>query len=138
MSLKPHRVKAAGGVVVRGGVDGHLEVLLVHRPAYGDWTFPKGKSERGERWRETAHREVLEETGFDCELGSKIGMVRYLDGKQRHKEVRYWVMTVVSGDFAPNDEVDGIRWCSIEEAGRALTYDHDRRLLDSVPTLVGT
>ena len=64
-------VQAAGGVVVRDGADGP-EVLLVHRPAYDDWSFPKGKLEPGESDEECAVREVEEETGLRCALGREL------------------------------------------------------------------
>ena len=86
-------VRAAGGVVVRAGADGP-EVLLVHRPAYDDWTFPKGKLDRGETEEECALREVEEETGLRCTLGRELGSTTYRDGKGRRKRVRYWLMEV--------------------------------------------
>lgn len=131
MSRGDHeKIKAAGGVVSRLGDDDEVELLLVHRPRYDDWTFPKGKAEPGERWREAAYREVLEETGYRCALGRKLGGVEYDDHKGRTKEVRFWTMTVIDGEFVPNDEVDRIRWCSVDEARRALTYERDRDLVD--------
>ena len=68
-------VKAAGGVVRRRGADG-VRFALVHRPRYDDWTLPKGKAEDDEDREDTARREVLEETGFRCELGPAIATVR--------------------------------------------------------------
>ena len=91
-------VQAAGGVVVREGAEG-LEVLLVHRPAYDDWSFPKGKVERGESHEECAVREVEEETGLQCALGRELGRRTYKDGKGRPKMVRYWAMEVVGGSL---------------------------------------
>ena len=89
-------VRAAGGVVVRG-TGAATEVLLVHRPAYDDWTFPKGKGEPGESDEECAVREVEEETGLLCTLGRELASTEYVDGKGRPKSVRYWVMEVVGG-----------------------------------------
>ena len=122
------QVRAAGGVVWRMD-DGALSVLLVHRPKYGDWTFPKGKLEPGEADDEAAHREVAEETGFDCVLGRELPSVRYLDNKGRSKLVRYWEMTVAGGAFTPNDEVDGLEWLDLATADDRLSYDHDRGVL---------
>lgn len=124
-------VRAAGGLVWRTDLDGRVEVLVVHRPRYDDWTLPKGKCDPGEDWMETAHREVLEETGFDCELGIELPSVSYRDHKGRSKVVRYWAMTVVSGDFSPNEEVDAIAWLSLEAARRKLSYSHDCTVLDA-------
>jgi len=121
-------VRAAGGVVWRV-VDGHPEVVLVHRPKYRDWTFPKGKLDEGETDEHAARREVLEETGFDCILGRELPSVTYRDAKGRHKQVRYWEMTVAGGSFSINDEVDRLEWSDLESARRRLTYDHDRDVL---------
>ena len=124
------QVRAAGGVIWRDD-DGSREVLLVHRPKYGDWTFPKGKLEPGETDEEAAHREVLEETGLDCVRGRELPTVRYRDAKGRTKEVRYWEMTVAGGGFQPNDEVDAIDWLGVKAARKRLTYDHDADVLDA-------
>lgn len=128
------QVHAAGGVLWKVD-DGARTVLLVHRPKYGDWTFPKGKLEPGETDEEAAHREVLEETGLECELGRELPMVRYRDNKGRTKQVRYWEMTVVGGRFEPNDEVDGIEWLGLKAARKRLTYDHDADVLDAFAEL---
>src|SRR3979490_724065 len=86
-------VKAGGGLVVRR-VRGQLEVVLVHRPAREDWTFPKGKLEDGETLEDCALREVHEETGLICRLGRFLGHTEYRDRKDRQKVVAYWMMTV--------------------------------------------
>jgi 8-oxo-dGTP diphosphatase len=122
-------VRAAGGVVLRPG-DPHPTVLLVHRPRYDDWTFPKGKCDPGETDEHAARREVEEETGLRCTLGAEIDGTSYVDGRGRPKVVRYWLMTEVDGAFAPNDEVDRIEWLAPDDARRRLTYEHDRQVLD--------
>jgi len=124
-------VRAAGGLVVRAGVDG-TEVLLVHRPRYDDWSFPKGKQDPGETDEETALREVAEETGLACTLGEQLGEIRYRDHKGRPKVVRYWLMTPIDGGapFEPDDEVDRLHWCPPDEAATLLSYAHDRALLE--------
>lgn len=130
-------VEAAGGVVWRASERG-VEVLLIHRPAYDDWSLPKGKLERGERHDEAALREVVEETGFTCELGVELGTVTYRDRKNRRKRVRYWAMQVVKGRFAPNREVDRIRWVAPQRAPRILSYQRDVEIVASLSEVVVT
>lgn len=127
-------VRAAGGIVWRRSADGEPEVLLVHRPRYDDWSLPKGKREPGESDESCARREVLEETGLRVELGDPLPDVRYEDHRGRPKVVRYWVMRPLDEPepFVPNDEVDEIRWCSLRDARKRLSYDHDRDLLAAV------
>lgn len=122
-------VRAAGGVVRRNGRGGALEVAVVHRPKRADWSLPKGKAEQGERDEETALREVEEETGLRCGLEQELGSVRYRDRRGRPKVVRYWAMTVLSGEFAVNEEVDELRWLTVQDAVALLTHKRDRRLV---------
>jgi 8-oxo-dGTP diphosphatase len=124
-------VRAAGGVVLRPGPTGEAEVLLVHRPRYDDWSWPKGKCDPGESYEDCARREVEEETGIAVDLHEPLPDVRYRDQKDRPKLVRYWVMRARSepGAFRPNDEVDEIAWLPAAAASERLTYDHDRGLL---------
>jgi 8-oxo-(d)GTP phosphatase len=122
-------VRAAGGVVTRESPNG-TEVVLVHRPAYDDWSFPKGKLESGEEELEAAHREVEEETGLSCRPGVDLGAISYVDARGRPKVVRYWRMDPPEGaEVQGQHEVDEARWLSIPEAERMLSYPHDRRLL---------
>ena len=121
-------VRAAGGLVVRGD-DGREQVAVVHRPRYDDWSLPKGKLIEGEAWSEGALREVEEETGLRCELGPELPPSRYRDGKGRDKLVRWWLMRPVGGEFAPNDEVDELRWLEPEAALELLDYERDRDLV---------
>jgi 8-oxo-dGTP diphosphatase len=127
-------VRAAGGLVHRQAADGGVEVLLVHRPRYDDWSLPKGKAERDESDEDCARREVYEETGVRVELEEPIGSVHYYDRKGRPKVVHYWRMRPLSeaDGFLPNDEVDRIRWCSVPEAMGLLSYDHDRDLVGAM------
>jgi 8-oxo-dGTP diphosphatase len=120
-------VRAAGGLVVRDG-----QVLLVHRPKYDDWTFPKGKADPGETDEECAIREVHEETGLLCELEDELAETRYLDSKGRPKRVRWWRMRPVSGAFAPTDEVDEVRWLPVADAWSQLSYERDYRVLEAL------
>jgi len=124
-------VRAAGGVVWRRGSSG-LEILLVHRPKYDDWSLPKGKLDDGETSEAAALREVEEETGLRCRLGDELPPVTYADRHGRPKIVRYWAMERVSGTFAPNDEVDEVRWVAPAGAGALLSYARDRRVTESL------
>ncbi|MDX1691743.1 MAG: polyphosphate kinase 1 [Acidimicrobiia bacterium] len=124
-------VVAAGGIVERSS-DDHREVLLVHRPAYDDWSFPKGKLHEGETEADAAAREVLEETGHRCTLGPEVGIIEYVDRTGNRKVVRYWLMRAVDGAFTPNEEVDEVRWLTPTDALDLLSYDRDRALLRSV------
>jgi 8-oxo-dGTP pyrophosphatase MutT (NUDIX family) len=135
----PVVVRAGGGVVWRRVPSG-TEVVLVHRPAYGDWAFPKGKLERGETDEEAALREVREETGLSCRLGRELASTTYLDGQGRQKTVRYWAMTVIAGSvgrdgkLAPEPkarrEVDDLCWVPLVAARQRLTYARDVVVLD--------
>ena len=91
--------------------------------------MPKGKQDPGETLIETALREVLEETGLVCRLRSPLAMTRYCDGAGRTKAVAYWHMTVESGEFVVNDEVDSVEWLAIDKAISTLTYSYDQALL---------
>ena len=121
-------VRAAGCVVWRSGLAGP-EVLVVHRPRYNDWSFPKGKLDVGEEWLDGAVREVGEETGLSGSIGAELDPVRYLDRKGRNKIVRYWLMQAEHGVFEPNDEVDEIEWLDLAGAVDRLSYERDAELL---------
>lgn len=123
-------IRAAGGVV--RDADGN--VVVVHRPKYDDWTFPKGKLDDGESFEQAAVREVEEETGLRCELVEPIGELTYRDPKGRPKRVRYWLMRPIDGDVRdrePDAEIDQVRWVDPTTAEQLLTYEFDRRLLRS-------
>lgn len=122
-------VQAAGGVVTRPGPGGLVELILVHRPGYEDWTLPKGKLDPGESAEEGALREVEEETGYVCEIVRPVGCTQYVDRKGRPKVVCYWELRVLSGAFRPSVEVDQLRWLTVAEALEILSYDRDRQLL---------
>jgi 8-oxo-dGTP diphosphatase len=121
-------VRAAGGVPVRTAAQG-IEVLVVHRPGYDDWTFPKGKCEPGESDEDCALREVVEETGLVCDLEEELPSTAYRDSKGRPKRVRYWRLRVVGGSLAFDNEVGSGRWLSPADAETLLTYERDLAVL---------
>ena len=125
-------IRAAGGVVWRPRPGGSVEVLVVHRPHYDDWSLPKGKADPGEDDEACALREVEEETGLRCGLGLELASTSYIDRKGRPKVVRYWAMTPQSGAVELNNEVDEARWVTMEEAQRLLSYPRDKQVLVSL------
>ena len=122
-------VVAAGAVVWRP----RREVLLVHRPRYDDWSFPKGKLDPGEDAAVAAVREVEEETGLTIRLTRPLPLTRYPNGS-RAKRVHYWVGRVEGSDdvsgYAPNAEIDEVVWLPVDEAHERLSYAHDRETLE--------
>ena len=130
-------VRAAGTVVWRRGPDGRLELLLIHRPRYDDWSFPKGKLKRGESDEEAALRELDEEAGIRGELGEELASTSYRDAKGRKKTVRYWALELPQGaEPIAGDGVDEWRWAEPDEAAEKLTWERDREVLDSFRELV--
>lgn len=125
-------VHAAGCVLWRRSpIDGELEVCLVHRPKYDDWSHPKGKLKRGEEALPGALREVEEETGYRAVPGAPLPTARYL-ANGRPKQVRYWAAEAGGGAFTANDEVDKILWLSPTAARNRLTQPRDRTLVDAL------
>jgi 8-oxo-dGTP diphosphatase len=139
VALDDPMVRAAGGVLWRPTADGGVEVALVHRPRYDDWSLPKGKVDHGETWLQAAVREIREETGFDVEVGALLGDVTYpvrrRSGVEATKVVRYWAMRAVGGLFTPNDEVDELGWLDRAAAAERLSYDLDREVLSRFAAL---
>ena len=131
MDFETAEVKASGGVIWRRGEDDGVELIVVHRPRYDDWSLPKGKLDPGESWEQAALREVDEEVGLACRLGQELPPVSYTDNKGRAKVVRYWMMQPqdARADFIPNDEVDAMRWVDPETASGLLSYPHDVELV---------
>ncbi len=125
-------IRAAGCVLWRRAPEGGIELALVHRPKYDDWSHAKGKLDPGESALTAALREVAEETGMRCEPGPALPTVRYTV-KGRPKEVRYWAAEVGPGErFVPNPEVDRLLWLRPDAARPRLTHEHDRALVDAL------
>jgi 8-oxo-(d)GTP phosphatase len=123
-------IRAAGALLWRPGPDGAVEVALVHRPKYDDWSLPKGKLSPGEHVLLAAVREVEEETGHRVTLGRPLPTQRYLV-TGRPKEVRYWAAASRSGGrFVPSAEVDDLHWEAPREAARRLTQPRDAELVE--------
>lgn len=128
-------VRAAGCVLWRRAPSGGgIEIALVHRPRYDDWSHPKGKLKRGEEPLRAAVREVREETGMECAPGVTLPSASYVVDDGRPKEVRYWAAEVTGGSFLPNDEVDRLVWLAPAAARRRLTHERDRPLVDALLT----
>ena len=123
-------IRAAGGLIFRVSPKGKLKVLLAHRPSYDDWSFPKGKADKGETPEETAIREVLEETGYNCRIVGPIGTTRHRI-KSGAKEVHWFAMRPLpdSPGFKKNKEIDEVKWVTRKKAREVLDYDNDRKLL---------
>ncbi len=131
-------MRAAGGIVIRKGPAGGLEVALIYRASRHDWSFPKGKREPGETDLFCARREVEEETGLLCNVASYVGMTEYVDRRDRPKTVKYWIMEPLEGEFEPTEEVDDMQWVPIDLARHVLTYEHDRELLETMTGSLGS
>jgi 8-oxo-(d)GTP phosphatase len=137
-------VRAAGGVLWRPSsrtdAGAGVEVAVVHRPKYDDWSLPKGKLDRGEATLAGACREVREETGFDVVAGRTLGVSRYdvlHRGRPAPKTVHWWAMRATGGEFVPNGEIDELRWLPPEHAPALLSQARDadplRVFLDGPP-----
>lgn len=128
-------IRAAGGVLWRkadANPESEVEVAIIHRPRYDDWSIPKGKLVPGESLLEGAIREVAEETGYRVQVRQPLGDLEYAKnegGVPKRKIVRYWSMHAEGGLFTPGREVDELRWVSIEQALELLSHERDRQLL---------
>jgi 8-oxo-(d)GTP phosphatase len=126
-------IHAAGAVLWRpstadGAGPDAVEVALVHRPRYDDWSLPKGKLDPGESEPVAAVREVEEETGYAAALGRRLASVSY-PTEQGTKKVRYWAARALGGEFVPNAEVDELVWLPVGAAMKRVAYPHDRKVL---------
>ncbi|MFJ3232184.1 NUDIX hydrolase [Streptomyces sp. NPDC086787] len=122
-------VRAGGCVLWRRSSSGGVELALVFRPKWSDWSWPKGKLKKGETAHAAALREVEEETGHTCRLGPALPTARYVDHTGRNKEVSYWAAESTGGAFAPNNEVSELLWLSPDEARERLSHPRDRELI---------
>ncbi|MEO5875113.1 MAG: NUDIX domain-containing protein [Streptosporangiaceae bacterium] len=126
---EPHGLVRAAGALLWRRAGPVVEVVLVHRPGYDDWTFPKGKAKNGEHLLRTVVREVVEETGIVPVLGRRLRSTAYVH-LGRPKRVDYWAAEVRStGTFTPSHEVDRIAWVPVAEALSRLSYERDAALL---------
>jgi len=122
-------VLAAGGVVWRRNKNKKIEVVVIHRPKYDDWSFPKGKADLKEALIACAFREILEETNITTQFGPFIGQVEYqtIEGL---KQVSYWAAKAIDVKaFNANTEVDQVKWVEISEVKQILSMDSDKEIL---------
>ncbi len=121
-------IKAAGGIVYRKGEQG-IEIVLVHRPKYDDWSLPKGKLERDERWQDAAVREVVEETQCQVRIGEFGGLILYQPNRTL-KVTLFWLMEWVDEvPFTSNPEVDAIVWLPVADAIKRLDHVDEKNLV---------
>ncbi len=126
-------VVAAGTVPWRRAPDGHggIEVAVVHRPRYDDWSLPKGHQDPGEAITATALRETVEEAGLQARLGGRLPHTTYDVPGKGSKTVHWWAAEVVADHgFVPNDETDRRRWVGPGQAAQLLSYPHDAALVE--------
>ena len=123
-------VIAAGSVIWRKR-DNQIQIALVHRPRYDDWSLPKGKQDPGESLIACAYRETLEETNLKVSFGPYIGDIEYFVAEGL-KKVYYWSARLAddSPEFHPNEEVDLLEWHSLQDAIEKSTRDSDREIIE--------
>ena len=129
--MDPSIIQAAGGIVYccTHKKLKKMDLLLVHRPKYNDWSLPKGKLLAGESWEQAALREVQEETGYQVKINSFAGPVIYKIGRTL-KVVLFWKMSVITGTkFRSSVEVDKIKWMTIPRALSILSYPQEKELV---------
>ena len=132
-------IYAAGAVLWRVE-KGALKVAVVHRSRYNDWSFAKGKVDKGETLPQTAVREIREETGLKVRLGIKLSTSKYSLADGTPKEVHYWAARVTdkalaASTFKPDEEVASVEWLTPEKARKLFSYEFDKQLLDEVEKL---
>jgi len=124
-------IRAAGALLWRDNSDLSLEVALIHRPRYDDWSLPKGKLEMGETALQCAYREVQEETGIRATFTRQLGTVEYEESGQE-KRVKYWAAhcALTNSEFVPNEEVDQMKWLPPSQALEQVTHDSDKSIIE--------
>jgi len=129
--------KSCGAIVFRK-YHGNVELLLIKHTLAGHWSFPKGHVEAGETEKETAHREVLEETGIEVELSDLFReVVTYSPKKDVMKDVIYFLGKAKNFDYVPQEEeIAQIKWVEINLAMSFLTYDNDKQLVSKAKPLI--
>ena len=129
--------KSCGAIVFRK-YHGNVELLLIKHSLAGHWSFPKGHVEAGETEKETAHREVLEETGIEVELSDLFReVVTYSPKKDVMKDVIYFLGKAKNFDYVPQEEeIAQIKWVEINLAMSFLTYDNDKQLVSKAKPLI--
>lgn len=127
----------AAGVLCWRSTPAGIELLMVHRPKYDDWSFPKGKLEAGETLPECAIRELGEETGVEAVLGRALPSVRYLDQNGAVKQADYWVARPLrqGARTAPLSEIDAVEWVPLEKVGERLAHPTDAAPLDAIAAM---
>jgi 8-oxo-(d)GTP phosphatase len=123
-------IRAAGALLWRESSVGEIEVALVHRPRYDDWSLPKGKIDENETALACAYREVFEETGIRARFTRQLGTVEYEDNGAQ-KRVKYWVAQALgASDFVANDEVDQLRWLKPSDSIELATHQSDKEMIE--------
>jgi 8-oxo-(d)GTP phosphatase len=126
-------IRAAGALLWRENSELKIEIALIHRPRYDDWSLPKGKIEEGESSLRCAFREVIEETGITSQFGRELGSVEYKEPAGL-KCVKYWAAKALTDEFLPNEEVDEIKWLNPEDALTRATHRSDRTIIENFLT----